>query len=180
MSSTSRPHLLHSATAGITNPQAHPKSREGSPHKDTDTQTLPAAGVITPAHTEEFPSEEIMDRCGFALNKLIFSNYFKLLLEGKLHHLSNEFRLQPSPLHFQTLPSSQSKLGMFIPTLLCPIDTNFEVDIGTGWPSRLAHPSSDQCDFQLWSLQLGKERLALFQYCLLNKHSKMFSFNKQH
>lgn len=77
---------------------------ESAPPPEMVTQTLPGAGVTTPEHTWVFPSEEIMDRCGCALHKLIFKNYLKLLLEGRLHHLSNEFRLQHSPHLFQILP----------------------------------------------------------------------------
>lgn len=42
--------------------------------------------------------------CGFALNKLIFKNYLKLLLAESSHHLSNKF-MAPT---FITLFSKQS------------------------------------------------------------------------
>lgn len=108
----------------------------------------------------------------FAFNLLILKSYFNVLLVGSLHHLSNKF-LAPTffalfSLHSQH-KSSLTKGSRHIPTLLCPINTDFEVDVGTGWTNTLTQTTSDKCNFQLRSLQLKKE-MGLSATCFVEKH----------
>lgn len=59
--------------------------------------------------------------------------------------LASTFLIPFSEQSFNTPP--QTNQNGSIPTLLCPISTDFEVDVGTGWTNTLAHTTSDKCNF---------------------------------